>query len=139
MDECEEVFGSSVVSSGEAPEVLELVEASLDAVAEPVDGRVVGDGDLAGACRGDDGFGVHGCDGLAQVVVVIGPVGQHGLRLEAFEQGLCGQVVVPLAGSEHEAQRPAERVADHVDLGGQTTSGTPQRLSFGPPFPAAAC
>lgn len=27
----------------------------------------------------------------------------------------------------------------HVDLGGQTTSGRPQRLGLGPVFPAAAC
>jgi hypothetical protein len=26
-----------------------------------------------------------------------------------------------------------------VDLGGQSASGTPQRLIFAPPFPLAAC
>jgi len=46
-------------------------------------------------------------------------VGVYPLRLgvEAFEQGFCGEVVVSLAGGEHEAQRPAEAVAEHVDLG----------------------
>jgi hypothetical protein len=46
---------------------------------------------------------------------------------------------VALAGGEYEAQRPAEAVADHVGLAGQSASGAPQRLSSGPPFPAAVC
>ena len=74
--------------------------------------------------------------GLAQVVVVIGLVGEKGLSLEALQKGFGGEAVVPLAGGEDEAQRPAKSVADHMDLGGQTTSGTPQRLILGPPLSA---
>ena len=44
-----------------------------------------------------------------------------------------------LADGKDEAHRPAERVAGHVDLGGQSTSGTPQSLILAPPFPLAAC
>lgn len=87
MDECEEVIGSSVISCGEASEVFRPVEASRDAVASSVDFRVVKDGNLARAGRGDDSPGVHAGDCLAQVVVVTGPVGQHSVSLEAFEQG----------------------------------------------------
>lgn len=82
----------------------------------------------------DRRLGSHICDGLAQVVVVIGPVGQHGLGPEDFEQGFCSEVVVSLAGGEYEAQRPAQAIAEHVDLGRQPASRTPQHLSFGPPF-----
>ncbi len=43
MDECEEVGRAPVEAGREAPEVFELVEASLDAVARPVDDGVVRD------------------------------------------------------------------------------------------------
>ena len=50
VDEGEVVGWQSVVAGGEATEVLELVEASFDAVSELVDDRIVGDGLLARAC-----------------------------------------------------------------------------------------
>ncbi len=53
MDEAEEVGCSAFISGGEAPAVLELVEASLDLVAVLVDGGVVRDRDLAAAVGRD--------------------------------------------------------------------------------------
>jgi hypothetical protein len=47
--------------------------------------------------------------------------------------------VVRLAGREHRPQGPPQRVAQEMDFGRQTSSGTPQRLILGPPFPLAAC
>jgi hypothetical protein len=47
--------------------------------------------------------------------------------------------VSDLAGGHNETQRPAQRIGEHVDLGGQSASGTPHRLILGPPFPDAAC
>jgi hypothetical protein len=44
-----------------------------------------------------------------------------------------------LSGREKEAQRPAQRVGEHVDFSGQSSSGTPQSLILAPPFPVAAC
>jgi hypothetical protein len=44
-----------------------------------------------------------------------------------------------LAGCDDEPQRSPKRVRQHVDLCGQSASGTPQRLILGPPFPVAAC
>jgi hypothetical protein len=46
---------------------------------------------------------------------------------------------VDLAASEDEAQRPSEGVGEHVDFGGQSSSGAPQSLILVPPFPVAAC
>src|SRR5690606_32188457 len=62
VDEAEEVDGEPVVAGGEAAEVLELCEAALDAVAQPVEVAVVRDGGLARAGRGDDGLGADGVD-----------------------------------------------------------------------------
>ena len=47
MDEGEEVVSATVVAGGEASEVLELVEASLNLVSELVGGLVVRDRLLA--------------------------------------------------------------------------------------------
>jgi hypothetical protein len=47
--------------------------------------------------------------------------------------------VVRLAGRDREPQRPAAGIGEHVDLGGQSASGAPQRLVARPPFPLAAC
>jgi hypothetical protein len=44
-----------------------------------------------------------------------------------------------LTRGEEEAQRPAEPFGEHVNLGRQSSSGTPQSLVAGPPFPVAAC
>ena len=57
MDEAEEVESFAVVPGCEAAEVLELVEASLDAVAQSIELRIVPDGMLAGRVGGDHGYG----------------------------------------------------------------------------------
>lgn len=43
----------------------------------------------------------------------------------AFEQGGRGQDVVALVGGDEEADRPSKTVAGHMDLGRQSSSGTP--------------
>lgn len=43
MDEGEEVCCAAVVTGRDAPEVLELVDAALDAIAQFVESEVVGD------------------------------------------------------------------------------------------------
>jgi hypothetical protein len=43
LHEAEEMDGTPIIVCGEAPELLELVEASFDAVAVPVGGGIVRD------------------------------------------------------------------------------------------------
>ena len=56
---------------------------------------------------------------------------------------LGGAAFMHLAAGQQEAQRPAERVSEQMDLGRQSTSGTPQSLVRSPflaaPLPVAAC
>jgi hypothetical protein len=47
--------------------------------------------------------------------------------------------VADLAGRHDKAQGTPECIGQHMDLSRQSTSGTPQRLILGPPFPLAAC
>jgi hypothetical protein len=68
MDEGEEVYGSPIIACGEASEVLELVEAALDAISVPIDGPIVGDEDLPSWIGGDNGDGPGVGDRLAQGV-----------------------------------------------------------------------
>ena len=57
MDECFEVDGDTIVSSGDAAEVFELVKAAFDSIPRLVDFEVVGDQALAGWVAGNDGGG----------------------------------------------------------------------------------
>ena len=57
MDEGAEVTCAPIVSCCDASEVFEFVDASLDAVAQLVEGEVVGDEPFPGGIAGNDGLG----------------------------------------------------------------------------------
>jgi len=139
MYEAGEVDGSAIVTGSEAPEMLQAAKASFDLVAILVGGCVVGDEDLAVSLGRDHRLGLHAGNQFAQVVAVIGFIGEYRGGLLSFQEIGGGGDVMRLARCDLEAQRPSERIGQHVDLGRQSTSGTPQRLILGPPFPVAAC
>ena len=70
---------------------------------------------------------------------VVGGVGDDVAGAATFEQGGRLGDVAGLSRCEDEAQGAAKAVGEHVDLGGQSASGTPQSLILAPPFPVAAC
>lgn len=140
MQEAQEVHSPWVVSCGDTAEVFEFVEASLDNVALLVGFEVIRDWPPAGRIAGDDGFSSHAGDQRAQGIGSIRLVGQNPSRRQTFKQGRSERRIATLAGGQDEFQRAAQRVDGDVDLGRQTTSGTPQSLL--PPFeplPVAAC
>ena len=78
--------------------------------------------------------------GTTIVAVFAPPVGSwrdHGLH--AFDELGGTADVCRLTGCKKEAQWAAFAIRDQVDLGGQSSSGTPQSLIAAPPFPVAAC
>jgi len=77
--------------------VFEFVDAALDAIAQFVEGEVVGDQAPAGGVAGDDGLGAVTGDELAQGIAVIGLVGDHVVGVEAFEQCVCLGSIAALA------------------------------------------
>lgn len=99
--------GPPVEACCDASEVLELVEASFDGVADFVGFEVVGDWLLAGRIAGDDGFGAHAGDQATQGVGIIGFVGKNTARGEPFEQGRGERRIAALSGCEDQLQRPA--------------------------------
>ena len=139
MDEAGEVDGSAIVAGGEAPEVLQAAKAPLDLVAMFVSGFVVGDEDLAVPLGRDHRLGLHVGNQFAQVIAFIGFIGEYRVGLLSFQETGGSGDVVRLASRDPKAQRLSERVGQHMDLGRQSTSGTPQLLILGPPFPVAAC
>src|SRR5579862_3313212 len=134
MDEGEEVGGSAVEPRCETPEVLELVEAAFDAVAGFVEVGVMGDRNLARTGRRNDGNHAGICDQLTKAIAVVGFVGDDAAALDAIEQSRCGDDVMDLASGEDEAQRPSERIGEHVDFASQSSSGAPRAWFWSPLF-----
>ena len=60
-------------------------------------------------------------------------------RPDPVQEGYALFRVRRLASGKDEAYRSARGVSKHVDLGAQSSSGTPQSLVLGPPFPHIAC
>jgi len=139
MDESAEMDSSSVITSSKSTPVLEAVKASFDAIALLVQFGVVGNECLSIALGRNYRQRLDLLDVLAQRIAVIGFIGQYGLSALAFEQRLGGGAVVHLCGGNTKPHRPTQCVGKHVDFCRQSASGTPQRLTFGPPFPLAAC
>jgi hypothetical protein len=138
-DGCEEVGGVSVVSCGDAPEVLKSAEHALDGVAVAVEERreavlpfAVGFGrdvrrrapllDLAA-----DGVGVVAFVGVQDVAI-----------WELFKQQGARCAVGDLAAGEHEGERSAVGVGQRVDFRRAPAARAADGLIFLPPFPPAA-
>jgi len=68
QQKAEELHCAPVKSCCDASEVLQLVEASLDGIADLVGFKVVGDRLLSGRVTRDDGFGAHVCNQAAQSI-----------------------------------------------------------------------
>ena len=79
-----------------------------------------------------------------KAVGVVGAVGENGGGPMAFQKRRNGEDVVALTGGDEEADGPTQAVAGHVNLGGQSTSGTPHSRVEAPffrplPRPVVAC
>src|SRR5262249_41837092 len=135
--------GAAIIASGEASKVLQLVEAALDAVALAIERLVVPNDLLAAAVGGDHHLHAGGFDGRADGVAVVGLIGDDSATLHAVQHRLGRAAVVHLAAGQKKAQRASECIREQVDLGRQSTSGTPQSLVrsplLAPPLPVAAC
>ena len=130
---------SSVVPGRDAPKVFEFVEATFDAVANPVGFGVMANVVMRLLLAGITALCAQAGDEAAKSVAVIAPVGDHLASGLSVEQGMSLGEIVGLTWREDEAQRSAKRIGQQMDFGCQSSSGTPQRLVARPPFPPAAC
>lgn len=122
--------------------MFQLVETSFDEVAGFIGFEIVRDECLSCRVAGDDGLGPDTGNQGAYCIGIISFVSQHPLGTKAFKKGRSQRSIAALAWCEDQLQRTSAPINRHVDLGGQSSSGTPQSLAppfWPPPLPVAAC
>jgi len=121
--------------------VFELVKATFDAVALFVEFPVVCALVFAVAFRRDHHRRAQALSLCHEDVGIVPLVGDDGFGLRRVQQIRGGRVFADLAGGDAELEWQTVFIGQEMDLGAQTTSGTPQSRVFGAPFlrPVAAC
>jgi hypothetical protein len=121
--------------------VLELVEAAFDAIALFVQFAIVGSRLFPISAWRDHRHRAQALDLGYDLGRVVALVGDDGFGLTAFQKLECLSIFGSLSWRDAEGDRQPVLVGQQVDLGAQTSSGTPQSRVFGAPFlrPAAAC
>ena len=139
MNGGQEVSGELVISSGDPAKILEAAKAALDGVAALVGALVEGMDDNAIGFVGNDRRCAVLDDLGTQAVTVVALVGEklrHKWR-ERQDIGRRGNVGI-LARGQVKDDRPAERIAQPVDLGRASTARAADGLILLPPFPPEA-
>ena len=141
MDEGEEGGAELVVSGGDAPVLLELVEEALDHVALPVELLLPAVAAPGAACRvGNVGLGPLCSDVGPDPVGVVGLVGDDGrLARKIAQQNGRALCIVRLTGRDQEAERAALRIDERVDLGREPASAATHATISTPFLAPAAC
>lgn len=127
------------VSCCDTSEVLGFAEEAFDGAAFLVDVGIVVDAGGAAAVGGDHGDSASLVDSAAEVVGVIGFVGEYVACRQVGDQGMGLGDVVVLAGSNDKAHRVAESIDGNVDFGRQAASAAADGAIFRPPFLPVAC
>ena len=128
-----------VVSSGDAPEVLEPAEAAFDDISAFVGALVEAMDDDAVGFVGDDGLGAPTNDFATEVVAIIPFVSKecaHGRR-ERQNIGRRRDIGI-LAWGQMQDDRSAERIAQRMDFCRTASPRAADCLVALPPFPPEA-
>lgn len=126
MDESHEGGAELVVASGDAPELLELVEEAFDMVALAIKCLGPTEALLAPDHVGDVGDGAACLDVNSQTIGVIGLVGDDdGAAGEIGQQRFGGGEVMGLTRRNQELERPALVVDPRVDFRCEATAASP--------------
>jgi hypothetical protein len=139
-DESFEVLFELFVAGGEAAEVFEPGEASLDAVSFSIEFFVVSALLFAIGLGRYYGNRSHRLDVIEDGLTVVAFVGQHPFCLSRPKQFHGLSAVIDLAACDEKIHRQAQFVGQQMNLGRQTSSGAPQSLVRAPFLrPVAAC
>ncbi len=101
---------AAIISCGDAAKMFEAVEATLDAIAQPVGFGIMANRRNARAFGRNDGLGADGGDEASNGIAVVASVGDHAARGLPFQKRRSLREIVGLAGRENEAQRSAKRI-----------------------------
>lgn len=80
--------------------------------------------------RRDDGDRSHGFDGGNDLCCLIALITDDGIRLLALQQAASMGIFGRLSGRNAEVHRQPGFTGEQMNLGAQSTSGTPQSLVF---------
>lgn len=138
-DDCEVILGGLLEAGGDAAEVLELAEATFDEM--PLSVKMGVERVLEGSRRivRDDGRGALLCDGLPNVIGVVGGVSDNKLGRSAIEQRASLRGIAGLASREDEADWASEPSDGEMNFCGQAAARTADGLILSPPFAPLAC
>ena len=129
----------AIKASGDAAMQLNSTEAALDAIAFRIQGFVVAVLMLSVALGWNDGLHSFGTGEDANRIGIVAFVGNHCLGSLSRQQRRGALAIGLLPAGEQQAQGPAQRIAEQMNLGGQSAMGSPQSLLARPLFPVAAC
>ena len=128
MDAGEENLGELVVTRGDGPEMLELVEETFNEIAFAVEGEVARARGFSVGFGRDDWDDRSIVEGGDEGVGVERLVGEQSAGIDGFdERSSAGQIVI-LARAEHHLDRIAEGIDECVNLGGQSAAGSADGL-----------
>src|SRR3979411_2286476 len=86
-----------------------------------------------------DRLGFLDADGVAEMIGVIGCIGEDMLGGQPIYEGMGLSDVVAVPAREDESHRQAQPTHGHVELARQAAARAADRLILSPPFAPAAC
>ncbi len=140
MDHSKEVLREFVIAGGDAPEVLELAEETLDQIAFAVEHLAEARFPFSIGFGRDVGNRALRFDQVSYAIGVISFVGENdGAMIKAIEQAERGGSVMGLPCCQAEPDREPLGVDNRVDLGRETAPGATETMISIPLFAVAAC
>ena len=128
MNAGEENLGELVVTRGDGPEMLELVEETLNEIAFAVEGEVARARGFSVGFGWDDWDDRSIIEGGDEGVGVERLVGDQSAGIDGFDERFSASQIMILARAEHHLDRIAEGIDEHVNLGGQSAAGSADGL-----------
>ena len=119
---------TSIVAGGDASEMLELIEETLNEIAFAVEGEIALARRFSVGFGWDDWRDRSSVEGADEGVGVKGLVGDQSAGIDGFDQRFGTSQIVILARAEHHLDGIAEGVDEHVNLGGQSAAGSADGL-----------
>ena len=128
MNSGEENLGELIVTRRDGPEMLELVEETLNEIAVAVEGEVAGARGFSIGFGWDDWDDRSIVEGGDESVGVERLVGDQSAGIDGFDERFSASQIVILARAEHHLNRIAEGIDERVNLGGQSAAGSADGL-----------
>ena len=117
----------------------EGAKAALDLVALFVEFTVMRDVFPPIGFGGDNRLHLCGRDEISDGVGVVATVGDHRLGGESLQERRCTLAIGLLTAGQKKTQGASQPITEQMNLGGQSSTGSPHRLLTRPLFPVVAC